>query len=407
LIDLSPTSLSFAATAGGANPAQQVVNVSNAGGGTVSGLYATVSYGSGAAWLNFALGNSAAPTTLTVMPSTGSLSAGTYTATIAVYSPVATNSPQTVAIAFTVSGAAGPSIALSQTSLSFTADYAGAAPPAQTVNITNGGGGTLTGLARNFGDGTPTWLGATLNQATAPAVLTVQPSTWCAFNACSPGTYRDTILVTSPVATNSPQGIAVTFTIAAPGEISAYASADNGVAYASQSSAIANTVYQSTQNGAGCDWSYTIIGTYDFFCAGTAFKFDVQSQIAGRTVQQATLRLYVYALRGDFSFTPYMRLRAFGAAWNPATLTWNNMPGTYTTGEIVTAAPVSGAVPMDFDVTAIVQNWASGAWTNNGFQLYPVIPNPPGYTSLETTWFQSLEYWYASDQRPRLIVTFQ
>jgi hypothetical protein len=70
-------------------------------------------------------------------------------------------------------------------------------------------------------------------------------------------------------------------------------------------------------------------------------------------------------------------------------------------------APISSLLPMDFDVTTTIKNWASGTWGNYGFMLYPVNVAYPGWSSLQTTWFQSLEFWYATDERPQLIFEFQ
>jgi hypothetical protein len=103
-IGLSPASLSFSATAGGPSPAAQTVSVTNVGGGSLGGLGASIDYGSGpSGWLTATLGGTSAPTTLTVRPTTGSLSAGTYTAVVRVTSGAAQNSPQQVSVTFTVS----------------------------------------------------------------------------------------------------------------------------------------------------------------------------------------------------------------------------------------------------------------------------------------------------------------
>lgn len=86
---LSPSSVSFAATQGGANPPPQPVNITNSGGGTLSGLtVGTISYGSGqpTGWLSATLSGSTAPATLTLSATTASLVAGTYTATVPVTS---------------------------------------------------------------------------------------------------------------------------------------------------------------------------------------------------------------------------------------------------------------------------------------------------------------------------------
>lgn len=218
-IALSSASVSFAALAGGANPASQGVTITNSGSGTLSGLaLGTITYGAGASgWIQIASlsGTTANPSvTLTIQPATGSLAAGTYTATVPVTSGAASNSPQNVTVTFTVSSAA-PAIALSSTSVSFAAPVAGANPLSQAVTITNGGTGTLSGLAAGtitYGAGATGWIqSASLSGTTAnPSVtLTIQPAT----GSLAAGTYTATVPVTSGVATNSPQNVTVTFTV--------------------------------------------------------------------------------------------------------------------------------------------------------------------------------------------------
>ena len=103
-IALSSAAASFADTAGTPDPAAQVINVTNSGGGVLSGLtVGTITYGVGATgWLVATLAASTPPTTLTLAPAVGSLGPGTYTATVPVQSAFATNSPQNVSVTFTI-----------------------------------------------------------------------------------------------------------------------------------------------------------------------------------------------------------------------------------------------------------------------------------------------------------------
>ena len=216
-IILSASSRNYTAVQGGANPASQAITITNGGGGTLGGLSTgPITYGPGTSgWLQTPrLNTSTAPATLTVQPLIGTLSAGTYTATIPVQSTVATNSPQTLSVTFTVA-APPPSIVLSATNRTYTATQGGGNPASQTISITNGGSGTLSGLsvgAITYGAGAGAWLQATLNTTVAPATLTVQALT----GSLTAGTYNATIPVQSSVASNSPQTLGVTFTVAVP-----------------------------------------------------------------------------------------------------------------------------------------------------------------------------------------------
>ncbi len=213
-IALSTATLSFSATEGGANPSSQLITITNSGGGALSGLgTGTIAYGPGATgWIQApTLSTTTAPATLTIQPVTGALAPGTFTATIPVQSGVASNSPQTLTVTWTV--AASPVIALSSPSLTFSAIQGGADPASQFITITNGGSATLSGLGTGtitYGAGATGWLQApTLSATTAPATLTVQPTT----GALTPGTYTATIPVQSAVASNSPRTLTVTFTV--------------------------------------------------------------------------------------------------------------------------------------------------------------------------------------------------
>lgn len=213
-IAVSETSHQFAATAGGANPAPAVIQITNAGPGTLSGLGASIRHAASepVGWLAVSFNQATAPSSLTVTPTTGALPAGTYHATIDVLSPVASNSPVHVDITFQVNPPASPSIVLTPTSRSFAAVAGGADPAQQTVAVTNGGGGTLSGLGGNttYQAGQPTgWLSTAISGTTAPATLFLTPHT----GSLAPGIYSAVVSITSAAAGNSPQTITVAFRV--------------------------------------------------------------------------------------------------------------------------------------------------------------------------------------------------
>jgi len=211
---VAPTSRSFAAVAGGSNPAPTTVSVTNGGTGTMDVALGTISYGASqpTGWLAASLSTATAPSTLTLTATVGSLGAGTYTATIPITSSTAGNSPQNVTATFVVSPAPVPSIVLSPTSRSFAGTVGGSNPAAQTISVTNGGSGALDVALGpiSYGASQPTgWLVATLNSASAPSTLTLAPT----LGSLAAGTYTATVPVTSVSAPNSPQIVAVTFTV--------------------------------------------------------------------------------------------------------------------------------------------------------------------------------------------------
>jgi hypothetical protein len=108
-----------------------------------------------------------------------------------------------------------PAIILSSATATFAASAGAASPAAQSVTISNGGTGTLSGLATGsivYGSGqTGGWLAASLSGATAPATLTLTPTT----GTLAAGTYTANVPVTATVSgvTNSPQSVNLTLTI--------------------------------------------------------------------------------------------------------------------------------------------------------------------------------------------------
>jgi hypothetical protein len=215
VIGVAPASVQFASSVGGGNPAAQLVNVTNAGSGTLSGLsVGGIAYGSGqpTGWLAANLAGSTAPTTVSLQPTTGSLGAGTYSATVQLVSSTVGVPSQNVVVSFAV--AQGPVIAASPAALTFSAINLGGNPTSKAVLITNAGGGTLSGLSTtvSYTSGQPTgWLAATLNTTTAPATLTLQAST----GSLPSGTYTGTVRIASSVPGVQTADVAVTFAIGA------------------------------------------------------------------------------------------------------------------------------------------------------------------------------------------------
>jgi uncharacterized protein (TIGR03437 family) len=93
------------------------------------------------------------------------------------------------------------SIAVAPTSLQFAYTMGGTAPTAQSVQVTNSGGGTLTWSA----SASASWI----TLSSAPGALTVSVNT----ANLSVGLYSGTITISAPGASNSPVSISVTLTV--------------------------------------------------------------------------------------------------------------------------------------------------------------------------------------------------
>ncbi|HKE03285.1 MAG TPA: S8 family serine peptidase [Blastocatellia bacterium] len=101
-IGVNPTSLSFTATAGGSNPANQTISVTNTGGGTLN-----FTASDDASWLTVSPASGTAPSTLTASVNISGLAAGAYNGTITISATGATNTPVSVPVTLTVNGAGG------------------------------------------------------------------------------------------------------------------------------------------------------------------------------------------------------------------------------------------------------------------------------------------------------------
>jgi hypothetical protein len=215
VLQLSRASVPISAQANTALPGTQTVNITNSGGGSINGLApGTIAYSAGATgWLSASVTSATTPSTLMLTVLTTALAVGNYSATVPLTSTTAGVTPLNVVVTYTVSAApVPPAINLSGTLVTFNATSGGAVPGAQQINITNGGGGTLSGLSApiSYNSGS-NWLTAVPGSSTAPATLTIQPSA-----VLAPGSYSATISVTSAGASNSPQNISVTYNVTAP-----------------------------------------------------------------------------------------------------------------------------------------------------------------------------------------------
>jgi uncharacterized protein (TIGR03437 family) len=216
-IAAAPFSLQFVYTAGGTIPTSQSIQVTNSGGGTLNWSAATT-----ASWLSVTSASGTAPSALSVLVSPVGLGIGSYTGDVQISAVGASNSPVSIKVSLTVAPAAAV-LAVSSQTLTFNYTVGGALPVAQTVSITNGGGGTLSWTASS----NATWLGLSPASGTAPSVLSVSvnPGTLAA------GRYAGSIQIAAGGATNSPQTISVSLTVTAPSTLPTIGSVVNGASF--------------------------------------------------------------------------------------------------------------------------------------------------------------------------------
>jgi hypothetical protein len=198
-IGASPASISFT-TQAGANPAAQTLTISNTGNGTLGW-----SASDNAAWLTLSPTSGTGNGTVTLTVTTGNLAAGNYSGLITLTASGAT--AVTVPVSLTVTTApVPPAIGASPTSLSFTAQQGGGNPIAQTLNISNTGGGTLGWSASD----NAAWLTLSPASGTGNGTVTLTVTT----GSLTAGTYSGSITLNATGASSIT--VSVTFTVIAP-----------------------------------------------------------------------------------------------------------------------------------------------------------------------------------------------
>ncbi len=217
VIVLSTTELTLQGRAGGPPTGTRSVEISNGGGGTLTGLRISVVYPGGepAGWLEAELRETSAPTVLLLRGNPKGLSAGEFQPQVLVSSEQAANSPQVIEISFEVDEEA-PAIEVKPQALGFSMSEGEGAPAAQTVTVTNVGAGELTDLevGISYADGEPTgWLDAGLAGTTAPTALTLQVDPE---GLKSPVSLDAVVEITSPSAPGSTGAVSIRFRLGEP-----------------------------------------------------------------------------------------------------------------------------------------------------------------------------------------------
>jgi len=201
---VGPELLTFKAKAGGAPPASQTITTNSSG----AALGYSVSASSDSAWLSVTSSTRTTPSPISVTANPAGLAAGTYTGTVTITSRDASNGPQVVAVAFTVTKANLPTLALVPASLTFVGRLGGVSPASQTVAIRSSGAAIHYNVsAISSGD----WLSARPLTGTTPdsISITANPSGLAA------GTYKGSVILTSSDAANDSEDVEVSFTVTA------------------------------------------------------------------------------------------------------------------------------------------------------------------------------------------------
>ena len=221
-IGISPSEFVFASKTG-SNPPAQTLTIKNSGAGS---LAYTITSDSSWLTVNPDRGTSTAEEkSHTVSIAAASLAEGTYLGQLTLADPNASNSPLRIKVSVSVSKEPPPLIGVSSTQLTFSAT-AGQNPSAQTLGITNSGGGILSyGIAWDAA-----WLSVTPSSGTSSGQQNSHLVN-ASVGSLSPGSYSGTISITASNASNSPLPVIVRLEIGAPAtdnEITISASPNSG-----------------------------------------------------------------------------------------------------------------------------------------------------------------------------------
>jgi hypothetical protein len=201
-VAFSPSSLSFSAIQGGANPQGRTLEIWNSGAGTLNW-----GVSDNAAWL--ALSPSSGSSTgehdeVTASVNTAGMSAGDYSATITIAAAGAINTPRTFSVSLTITETAVPAIAFGPASLSFSAVAGEANPANKALEVWNSGTGTLDW---SVGDDAA-WLTLAPTSGSSGGEHDVVTAL-VDIADMSAGDYSATITIAAAGATNTPRTLAV------------------------------------------------------------------------------------------------------------------------------------------------------------------------------------------------------
>lgn len=248
-ITLSASTFTFTAQQNAGNPANQTLSISNTGGGTLNWTATD-----DAAWLTLSPASGAGAGTVALAVNTAGLSPGTHTATITVAATGASNTPRTATVTLTLTAA--PSIALSPTSFNYTAQVGGPNPGSQTLNVSNGGGGTLSWTASDDAS----WLSLSPTSGTNAGSVTASVNT----AGLAAGTYTAVITVSAPGAANTPATANVTLTLTQSydGSWAGITAQDSTISFQVSGGGITTLTFGYRATGSGCSVNGKLTTTF-------------------------------------------------------------------------------------------------------------------------------------------------
>ena len=205
-LSAGPNPISFSAAAAGTAPAAQTLTLSDPSGSAFAWT-AVVTTTSGGNWLTLSQTSGTGNTSLQVTVNQTGLQQGTYQGTITVTAATLAGSPMTIPVTLTVTAQAV--LAIATTPMTFRAT-SGQNPAAQSLNVSNTGGGTLAWTA-SVSDAS--WLQVAPASGLGDAAIQVSATA----ASLAVGSYTGTITITAAGAANSPAVVQVSLIVSPVG----------------------------------------------------------------------------------------------------------------------------------------------------------------------------------------------
>jgi hypothetical protein len=158
----------------------------------------------------------------------------------------------------------------------------------------------------------------------------------------------------------------------------------------------------------GFNFSEDAVFVYSLLGWWSLMAFDLPSDLAGATINSASLRLYPSQVSIQAYETEY-RVNAIASSWNPSSITFNTLPESlYYTSPMpwVDGSSLLDDTAAYWDVTGIVSNWADGTWPNYGLYLWDPDYVYPGYTSWRGVSFYGVGDSGPASWKPHLVIDY-
>jgi uncharacterized protein (TIGR03437 family) len=209
-LNVTPSQLSFGYQIGTSVPAAQTLSLTSSTGSNIGFSATAKTTTCGSNWIVLSQTSGATPSTLTVQVNTTGLTAGVCNGEIDIAAPSAANPSIVIPVGLLVS--TSPLLQVPSTGPTFNYQIGSATPAAQNVQITSSTAGVNFTAAATVSSGSPNFLQLSPGTGTTPQALTLTLNA-TVLAGLGPGTYSETVTVSSATSGNSPQPFPVTLVV--------------------------------------------------------------------------------------------------------------------------------------------------------------------------------------------------